>query len=89
VIGEPDEQWGEIPVAYVALKKPQNNALQATLDMALRAFLLKKIAKFKLPKRFVLMEVLPKSALGKVLKAQLNNRHSAYSAFGSNWRTKA
>ena len=71
VIGEPDEQWGEIPVAYVALKKPQNNALQATLDMALRAFLLEKIAKFKLPKRFVLMEALPKSALGKVLKTEL------------------
>ena len=71
VIGELDNQWGEIPVAYVVLKIPQNNGSQAILDMALQEFLLERIAKFKLPKRFVFMKTLPKSALGKVLKAQL------------------
>ncbi len=71
VIGALDNQWGEIPVAYVVLKNPQNNGSQAILDMALQAFLLERIAKFKLPKRFVFMKTLPKSALGKVLKAQL------------------
>jgi fatty-acyl-CoA synthase len=73
VIGVADKDWGEIPVAYVVLKNPKNNGLQATLDMALRAFLAERIAKFKLPKRFVLMDALPKSALGKVLKAQLKS----------------
>jgi fatty-acyl-CoA synthase len=71
VIGVLDNQWGEIPVAYVVLKNPPSDGLQATLDMALRAFLIERIAKFKLPKRFVFMKTLPKSALGKVLKMAL------------------
>ncbi len=73
VIGVPDQEWGEIPVAYIVLKNTRKDALQAKLDMALRAFLAKRIAKFKLPKRFVVLEALPKSALGKVLKAQLKS----------------
>jgi fatty-acyl-CoA synthase len=71
VIGVPDQEWGEIPVAYIVLKNTGRDAPQAKLDMALRAFLVERIAKFKLPKRFVVLEALPKSALGKVLKAQL------------------
>ena len=71
VVGVVDNQWGEIPIAYVVLKNAQDDAPQATLDMALQAFLLERIAKFKLPKRYVFLDALPKSALGKVLKAQL------------------
>jgi fatty-acyl-CoA synthase len=72
VIGVTDEVWGEIPVAYVVWKNATGNVPQATSDAALLDYLKTKIAKFKLPKRFVTMAALPKSALGKVLKAQLN-----------------
>jgi fatty-acyl-CoA synthase len=75
VIGVPDEAWGEIPVAYVVWKQTSDNASQALSDAALLDFLKTKIAKFKLPKRFVTMAALPKSALGKVLKAELKSTH--------------
>jgi fatty-acyl-CoA synthase len=72
VIGVPDAAWGEIPVAYVIWKLDADNQPQALSDAALLDFLTTKIAKFKFPKRFVVLTALPKSALGKVLKAQLN-----------------
>jgi long-chain acyl-CoA synthetase len=69
VVGAPDPEWGEIVVAFVV---PQAGA---SLDSrTLDAFCLENIARFKRPKRYELVEVLPKNNYGKVLKTVLRER---------------
>ena len=66
VVGAPDPEWGEIVVAFV-VSQPG-----AELDsMALDAYCLDQIARFKRPKRYEFVEVLPKNNYGKVLKTVL------------------
>jgi fatty-acyl-CoA synthase len=69
VVGLPDERWGEVPVA-VLVRSPDASG-QALNAEAVLAHLQSRIARFKLPRRVVFMDSLPKSALGKVLKPQL------------------
>jgi len=71
VVGLPDERWGEVPVA-VLVRSP-DAAGQALSAEAVLAHLQSRIARFKLPRRVVFMDSLPKSALGKVLKPQLQS----------------
>ncbi|VVE01226.1 AMP-dependent synthetase [Pandoraea fibrosis] len=66
VIGEPDPEWGEVVVAYVV--STPGAALDSRL---LDAHCLDHIARFKRPKRYVSVEVLPKNHYGKVLKTAL------------------
>ena len=69
VVGAPDTEWGEIVVAFVV---PQPGA---ALDaITLDAFCLDQIARFKRPKRYELVEALPKNNYGKVLKTALRER---------------
>jgi len=66
VIGQPDPRWGEVAVA-ILVRKPG-----ATIDaLAVLAMLEEQIARFKLPRRVLFRAELPKTALGKVQKAQL------------------
>lgn len=63
VVGIPDEKWGEIGVAAISLKDG------AAMDYdQLKAFLKPKIASYKIPKRLVIFDVLPKSGYGKITK---------------------
>jgi fatty-acyl-CoA synthase len=65
-IGLADARWGEVPVLAVVL------APGATLDEpALREHLATRLARFKLPRRVVVMPELPKTALGKVRREAL------------------
>lgn len=66
VIGRPDDQWGEIPVAVVVQREGADLELEA-----LTAFLEERLARFKMPKRLVLVDALPRNAGGKVLKTTL------------------
>jgi long-chain acyl-CoA synthetase len=66
VVAAPDDQWGEVPVAIVALKPGQ----AATADELL-AHCRASLAGFKLPKRIEFRESLPKGGTGKILKAEL------------------
>lgn len=69
VVGLPHARWGEVPVAVVV---PADGAdRDALAPEALRETLALSIARFKLPQRVVLVDSLPRSALGKVLKPQL------------------
>ncbi|WP_090140205.1 class I adenylate-forming enzyme family protein [Limnohabitans sp. DM1] len=69
VVGVADARWGEVPVA-VLVRSP-DPAGQALTAEAVLQHLQSRIARFKLPRRVVFMDSLPKSALGKVLKPQL------------------
>ena len=66
VVGQPDAKWGEAVVAVI-VKRPG-----AALDAAgVMALLDGKLARFKQPRRVVFAASLPKTALGKVQKAEL------------------
>jgi fatty-acyl-CoA synthase len=69
VVGVADARWGEVPVA-VLVRSP-DAAGQALSAEAVLGHLQSRIARFKLPRRVVFMDNLPKSALGKVQKPAL------------------
>ncbi|HEX3109397.1 MAG TPA: AMP-dependent synthetase, partial [Thermoanaerobaculia bacterium] len=57
-----DDKWGEVPVAFVVG--------DATSE-ELASYLAVRIAKYKIPKRFVFLDALPRTPYGKVEKAKL------------------
>ena len=63
VIGRPDARWGEIVVAVVVPKADHAVSSEQVLKL-----LEGRIARFKHPKEVVIVETLPKTALGKVRK---------------------
>ncbi len=66
VIGQPDPRWGEVALAIIVRKSG------STLDApAVLALLDGQIARFKLPRRVLFRDDLPKTALGKVRKTEL------------------
>jgi malonyl-CoA/methylmalonyl-CoA synthetase len=67
VVGVPDRLRGEIPVAYIVMRRPIE---AAELEARCRA----KLASFKVPRDFVAVEKLPRTALGKVQKRLLPPR---------------
>jgi acyl-CoA synthetase (AMP-forming)/AMP-acid ligase II len=69
VVGRPDEQWGEVPVAFVVMK-PAATATPESLVEHCRQHL----ARFKIPKQVVLIDVMPRNPSGKVLKRELRSR---------------
>lgn len=70
VVAAPDEQWGEVPAAFV-VPKP-GSGLNAE---ELRAFLEQRLGKFKLPRILEFTtESLPKTGTGKIRKMVLKER---------------
>jgi malonyl-CoA/methylmalonyl-CoA synthetase len=77
VVGLPDEARGEVPIAYVCA----DDTLDVTeLERLCRA----QLASFKIPRAFIRMEALPRTALGKVqrhllpLPAEAQGRRSRH-----------
>ena len=66
VVGMPDERWGEVPQAWVALR-PGASATERELVDWVRA----RLAHFKAPKQVVFVDELPKGGTGKILKQEL------------------
>jgi acyl-CoA synthetase (AMP-forming)/AMP-acid ligase II len=69
VVGRPDERWGEVPVAFVAV----DDATAVTGDELLD-HCRNELAKFKVPKDVVFVDALPRNPSGKVLKRELRDR---------------
>ena len=66
VIGVPDDRWGEVVKAVVALK-PGTTASEAELIEYTR----ERLAHFKCPKSVDVVEALPRNPTGKILKRDL------------------
>jgi malonyl-CoA/methylmalonyl-CoA synthetase len=63
-VGVFDAEWGERVAAAVVLKEGQ------ALDLAsLRTWALKLMAAEKVPSRLLVLDALPRNAMGKVLKS--------------------
>jgi fatty-acyl-CoA synthase len=63
VLGVPDPVWGEIGIAVCVAR-----AGQSATEGEIAEFLGPKIPRYKMPKRFLFWEALPKSGYGKVPK---------------------
>ena len=72
VVGIPDADFGEA-VAAVIVRKPGSALTEAAVIGALRG----EIATFKVPKRVVFVDDLPRNAMGKVQKAVLREKLAA------------
>jgi len=66
VVGRTDERWGEVPVAFVALREGANASAEDLI-----AHCQGQLAKFKVPKDVVFIDALPRNPSGKVLKREL------------------
>jgi fatty-acyl-CoA synthase len=72
IVGVPDETWGEAGVAFVVAR-----GVPAPEARELNAHLATRLARFKLPKDYVFVEVLPRTAYGKVQKTLLQESYLA------------
>jgi fatty-acyl-CoA synthase len=69
VTSVPDEKWGEVGLVVVV---PYEGA---TVTLAgLQEYAARRIARFKLPRRILFLDELPRNATGKVPRALLQQR---------------
>ena len=69
VVGFPDKEWGERVTAFITPKPGQK-----VVPEDLKAFLKTRLSPFKVPKEFIILNDLPKSPAGKILKRELRKR---------------
>jgi len=65
VVGVPDPEWGERVAAAVVLNDVENDALDL---QSLRAWARELMGAHKLPSRLLVLDALPRNAMGKVMK---------------------
>ncbi len=75
VVGVPSERWGETPVAFVVAKR-QDPQLSKTLLEWTNS----QLGKTQRLAAIELVESLPRSAIGKVLKRELRDAYKAKAA---------
>jgi fatty-acyl-CoA synthase len=66
VVGVPHPKWGEVGRAYLVLHQPAQHNEDELVEHCQKV-----LARYKIPKEYVVMDSLPKSAAGKVLKRML------------------
>lgn len=72
VVGLPDDHWGEAVTAVVVLCEESSSSEQrASLERELSELVANELARYKIPKRFVVLDSLPRTALGKVAYGEL------------------
>jgi 2-furoate---CoA ligase len=65
VVGLPDERWGKIVAAFIKRARPiEPDALDAYCRES-------GLANFKRPRKYVFVDALPKSPVGKLLRRKL------------------
>ena len=72
VIGTEDDMWGEAVTAFVVVKNGGNLNYQD-----LKAWCEGKMSSYKIPKKLITVEALPRNAMGKVTKPALKDLLSA------------
>ncbi|MFH2009601.1 MAG: long-chain fatty acid--CoA ligase [bacterium] len=72
VIGVPDEKWGEVGHAFVALAEGTENLPGAEEILATCR---QRLARYKVPKKLTILDSLPKGPSGKIQKTELQKRN--------------
>jgi fatty-acyl-CoA synthase len=71
LIGVPDDKWGEVPWAVLTM------AGGATLTLEqVRDHLDNRVARYKMPKNVIVVDEFPRTASGKIRKADLRKRYA-------------
>ena len=70
VVGRPDPEWGERPVAFVELRP------NGTLDELAR-WCAERLAKIKVPDEFIAVDSFPRTVTGKIRKVELREHLAA------------
>ncbi|MBM7620710.1 fatty-acyl-CoA synthase [Bacillus tianshenii] len=68
VVGIPHPKWGEAVLAVVSLKRPAS-------EKELTTYCSQRLGKYKVPKRFIFVKEIPKTAVGKIDKKLLMERY--------------
>ena len=68
VVGHPDPLRGQVVWAYVVMKEGYEYD-----ENKIRKYMMENIAAYKIPRRFIPMDALPKNATGKILKRALRD----------------
>jgi acyl-CoA synthetase (AMP-forming)/AMP-acid ligase II len=69
VVGIPEYEYGELVTAFIVPRKDQQIDPEA-----LNNYLKTKLAPFKVPKEYILVEEMPKSGAGKILKREIRKQ---------------
>ena len=67
VVGVPHDTWGEVGRAFIVVEDGYD-------EDDLRAFVLERLAKYKLPRSIVVLDALPLTAIGKIDKKLLTSK---------------
>ncbi len=62
VVGMPDEKWGEVPVAFLTMRDGQHDT------SAIEAAMTERVAAYKRPRRYVVVDAFPHTTVGKIDK---------------------
>jgi long-chain acyl-CoA synthetase len=71
VVGLPDKEWGERVAAFIIARPGQE-----IVPEELKIFLKARLSAYKVPKQYLIVEELPKSGAGKILKRELRKQFS-------------
>jgi acyl-CoA synthetase (AMP-forming)/AMP-acid ligase II len=71
VIGVPDEHWGEALLAFVVPEAGESITEDELMDHCR-----KSLAGYKIPRKFHLLDELPRNPTGKILKQELKARYA-------------
>ncbi len=76
VIGAPDETWGERPIAFVVNNGENSDEINSSCKENLLKFVDDgKIAKWAIPDRFIVLDEIPKTSVGKIDKKLLRKMY--------------
>ena len=70
VFGVPHPKWDERPIAAVVMREGHS-----VTEDELRSWLGERIAKWQVPDRFVFIDAIPRTGVGKFLKRELRDRY--------------
>jgi len=71
VVGFPDREWGEKVTAFIVPRPGQS-----VVPDEVKSFLKNRLSPFKVPKEYIVLQDMPKSPAGKILKRELRKIYS-------------
>jgi len=73
VVGKKDDDWGQVPVAFVVRESDQLS------EKTIQDYLKDVLATYKIPKKIIFRESLPKNASNKIMRHQLKKQLGEHS----------